>query len=49
MRREAPVHRDGLRETPPGPSLKQAHWNVKGPTFIALHEFFDEINEAVED
>ena len=29
--------------------LKQAHWNVKGPTFIALHELFDKINEAVED
>jgi starvation-inducible DNA-binding protein len=28
---------------------KQAHWNVKGPTFIALHELFDQINEAVED
>jgi starvation-inducible DNA-binding protein len=28
--------------------LKQAHWNVKGPTFIALHELFDKINEAVE-
>src|SRR3954464_15044841 len=27
---------------------KQAHWNVKGPTFIALHELFDEVNEAVE-
>ena len=26
---------------------KQAHWNVKGPTFIALHKLFDEINEAV--
>src|SRR5215468_8275401 len=28
---------------------KQAHWNVKGPHFIALHELFDKLNEAVED
>ncbi|HKI31642.1 MAG TPA: DNA starvation/stationary phase protection protein Dps [Gemmataceae bacterium] len=28
---------------------KHAHWNVKGPNFIALHELFDQINEAVED
>jgi starvation-inducible DNA-binding protein len=29
--------------------MKQAHWNVKGPHFIGLHELFDEINEAVGD
>ena len=28
---------------------KQAHWNVKGPSFIALHELFDKVSEAVED
>ena len=28
---------------------KQAHWNVKGPSFIGLHKLFDEINEDVEN
>ncbi len=28
---------------------KHAHWNVKGPAFIALHKLFDEINEEVEE
>ena len=28
---------------------KQAHWNVKGASFIGLHKLFDDINEAVEE
>ncbi len=28
---------------------KQAHWNVKGPSFIGLHELFDKINDEVLD
>src|SRR3989449_3832266 len=27
---------------------KQAHWTVKGPSFIGLHKLFDEVYEAVE-
>lgn len=27
--------------------VKVAHWNVKGPAFIALHELFDQIHAAV--
>jgi starvation-inducible DNA-binding protein len=30
-------------------SLKQAHWNVKGPNFIAVHEFFDAIQVRVAE
>ena len=29
--------------------LKQAHWNVKGPHFIGLHELFDKIAGEIED
>jgi starvation-inducible DNA-binding protein len=27
---------------------KQAHWNVKGPHFIALHHLFDTVHAAIE-
>lgn len=30
-----------------GGFAKAAHWNVKGPNFIALHKLFDDVHTAV--
>jgi starvation-inducible DNA-binding protein len=32
-----------------GTQAKQAHWNVKGPQFIALHGLFDTVADAALD
>jgi len=32
-----------------GTQAKQAHWNVKGPSFIGLHKLFDDVNTDVEE
>ena len=32
-----------------GRQVKQAHWNVKGPHFIGLHELFDKVAEELEE
>jgi starvation-inducible DNA-binding protein len=29
-------------------AIKQAHWNVKGPDFIAIHEFFDKLRNELD-
>jgi starvation-inducible DNA-binding protein len=28
---------------------KQAHWNVKGPNFVGLHDLFDRVAEAASE
>jgi starvation-inducible DNA-binding protein len=30
-------------------AVKQAHWNIRGPAFIAIHELLDAISGRMED